>query len=134
MVREIFKANAGILFLTDRIYEIGLDPSTIYPVVLDRPDADPVGENKIREPPVEAKPIRPSMYRPWKKVSISEVSEPRETGPAAMLASEEREELLDALSPVYDQMSIKKWWWFLEMIPLPLRRQWDGLNWSTRLW
>jgi hypothetical protein len=131
MVREIFKANPGILFLTDRVYEIGLDPSTIYPVVLDRPDPDLVGENKIREPPVEAKPIRPSM---WKKISISEVSEPRETGPAAMLASEEREELMDALSPIYDQMSIKKGWWFLEMIPLPLRRQWDGLTWSTRLW
>ncbi|KAJ2924928.1 hypothetical protein H1R20_g12181, partial [Candolleomyces eurysporus] len=134
MVREIFKAETGILFLTDRLYEIGLDPSTIYPVVLKRRDPLPVGENKICERPRNEAPIRPSMYRPWKRVDIKHVHPPHETGPDAMMASEEHEELKDALSPIYDQMSINKWWWLFEYMPLPIRRQWKGLEWKTYLW
>ncbi|RXW16376.1 hypothetical protein EST38_g9475 [Candolleomyces aberdarensis] len=130
MVREIFKANAGILFLTDRLYEIGLDPSTVYPTVLDRPVPLHVGEHKIRKPTREQLPFRHSMFRP--KLPITRVSGPPATGPSAMLPSEEHEELMDVLSPIYDQMSIKKWWWLLEFIPVPLRRVWHGKS-TTRL-
>ncbi|KAJ2913955.1 hypothetical protein MD484_g6460, partial [Candolleomyces efflorescens] len=140
MVREIFKAKAGIMFLTDRLYEIGLDPSTIYPVVRERPDPLPVGNNKIREAGSNEKATRPPMYRSWKKLPVDEY-EALKTGPAAMSGSEEHEELHDALSPVYDQMSINKGWWLVEtmpltreILPLPLSRQWHGLRWSTRIW
>jgi hypothetical protein len=134
MVREIFKAKAGIFFLTDRLYEIGLDPSTIFPVVRERPVSKVVKEeNKIREPDPEEMATRPPMYRSWKTLPVKR-SDPLETGPAAMSGSEEDEELNDALSPVYDQMSIKKRWWFVEILPLPLSRQWHGLCWSTRPW
>jgi hypothetical protein len=132
MVREIFKTDAGILFLTDRLYEIGLDPSTIYPVVLKRPDPLPVVENKIREPHLNEKAARPPMYRSWKKLPATR-SEPLKTGLTAMSGSEEDEELNDALSPIYDQMKIKKGWWFVEILPLPLSRQWHGVRWSTRI-
>ncbi|KAJ2925185.1 hypothetical protein H1R20_g11920, partial [Candolleomyces eurysporus] len=54
------------------------------------------------------------------------------SGPAAMLDSEEHEELKDALSPIYDRMNIRKWWWLLEYIPLPLRRVRNGQI-TTRL-
>jgi hypothetical protein len=48
-----------------------------------------------------------------------------------MLDSEEHEELMDALSPKYDQMDIKKSWWIVEYIPLPLRRVWGGKSKTT---
>ena len=134
MVREIFKANAGILFFTDRLYEIGLDPSTVYPVVVVRPDPlraeEHSEDHKIRKPSREELPFRHSIFR--RKLPITRVSGPPETGPTAMLLSEEHEELMDVLSPIYDQMSIKKWWWLLEFIPVPLRRVWHGRS-TTRL-
>jgi hypothetical protein len=34
------------------------------------------------------------------------------------LGSEEEEELHDALSPVYDQLKLKRWWWILEILPI----------------
>jgi hypothetical protein len=124
MVREIFQAKAGILFLTDRLYEIGLDPSTVYPVVHTRPSPLSVEkEHKIREPSPAELPYRHSMLNFGRKPLITE---------SQMLASEEHEELMDALSPVYDQMRIKKWWWLLEFIPLPFRRVWHGKS-TTRL-
>ncbi|RXW12223.1 hypothetical protein EST38_g13631 [Candolleomyces aberdarensis] len=124
MVREIFKANAGIRFLPNRLYAIGLNPSTIYPDIVDRPGPLPVGEHEIREPCRKELPFRPSIFGP--KYPTAWDSEPRKTGPAAMLDSEEHEELKDALSPIYDRMSIRKWWWILEYIPLPLRRIRNG--------
>jgi hypothetical protein len=133
MVREIFKTDAGILFLTDRLYEIGLDPSTIHPVVQKRPDHLPVGDEKIREPCHDERATRPPMYKAWEK--LPPTRRPLKTGPDAMSRSEEDEELKDALSPVFDEMCIKKWWWyFVEILPLPLSRQWHGLCWSTRVW
>ncbi|RXW12269.1 hypothetical protein EST38_g13584 [Candolleomyces aberdarensis] len=130
MVREIFRANAGVLFLTDRLYTIGLDPSTIYPLVRNRPAPLPVGEHQILEPCRKELPFRPSIFGP--KYPTTWDSEPPKTGPAAMLESEEHEELKDALSPIYDHMSIKKWWWLLEYIPLPLRCLRNGKS-TTRL-
>ncbi|RXW14426.1 hypothetical protein EST38_g11429 [Candolleomyces aberdarensis] len=124
MVREIFKAKAGILFLTDRLYEIGLDPSTIYPEVLIRPvplSAEEHNEkHKIRKRSREEMPFRHSISR--SKLPITRVSGQPATGPNVMPLTEEHEELMDALSPIYDQMKIKKWWWLLEYIPVPLRR------------
>ncbi|KAJ2925169.1 hypothetical protein H1R20_g11915, partial [Candolleomyces eurysporus] len=112
MVREIFKANAGILFFTDRLYEIGLDPSTIYPEVVVRPD-----------------PLRAEEHNEDHK--IRGPSHPPETGPVNMLLSEEHEELMDALSPIYDQLDLKRWWWILEVLPVPCRRVCDGNTHQT---
>ena len=37
---------------------------------------------------------------------------------ACTFKSEEHEELLDALSPIYDQLELSKAWWILEFIPM----------------
>jgi hypothetical protein len=37
---------------------------------------------------------------------------------ACTFKSEEHEELLDALSPLYDQLDLSKAWWILEILPL----------------
>ena len=51
MVRECFKTKTGIMFDPSRLRRIGLDPATLYPEVLKRPDPHPVGLMKIRRIP-----------------------------------------------------------------------------------
>ncbi|RXW17940.1 hypothetical protein EST38_g7911 [Candolleomyces aberdarensis] len=130
MVREVFRTNAGILFLTDRLPEIGLNPSTIYPVVLDRPDPRSVKTGKISEPLPTEYPTRPSAFSIWGKPINNVTSIKRRK----IFLSEEDEELKDALSPIHDQMVIKPWWWLFEYLPLPLRRQWGPKGeWDTSI-
>ena len=46
-----------------------------------------------------------------------------------VVGTEEEEELKDALSPNYDQLSIAKYWWILEILPFVHVRQQDEGNW-----
>lgn len=84
-----------------KLQEIGLDAATLHPVVLCRPPPLPVAENKIKAMPPAGVVPEPQFY---------------EVDPEAGI--EEKEELHDALSPVYDQLALVKYWWFLEILPL----------------
>ncbi|KAJ3504634.1 hypothetical protein NMY22_g17855 [Coprinellus aureogranulatus] len=114
MVREIFKAKTGILFLSDRLFEIGMDPATVYP--------------EVKHPSKEI-PIRPRAFLSKKKSAVKEAPKPPAHTSAQFLGSEEEEELLDALSPIYDQLKIKWSWWILELIPLNMRYQGSDDKW-----
>jgi len=106
MVRECFKAGTGILFYSDKLREIGLDPSSLYPVVLPRPPPLSVDGHKIRS-------------RSSDLFSFSQWAAPLE----------ETEELNDALSSIHDQLEINKGWWVLEYLPLPLSHQEGNRKW-----
>ncbi|KAH7317499.1 hypothetical protein B0J17DRAFT_686697 [Rhizoctonia solani] len=41
------------------------------------------------------------------------------------------EDALDALTPVYDQLTLAKWWWILEVMPLRQRYQRHDKTWRT---
>ena len=41
--------------------------------------------------------------------------------------NEAEEDLADALSPMYDQLKLAKYWWFLELIPQTIKYQ-SGQN------
>jgi hypothetical protein len=45
--------------------------------------------------------------------------------------SEEELELEDALAPIYDQLSLKKVWWILELLPLRHRYQKGDDSWVS---
>ena len=108
MVRECFKANTGMMFKSSALKEIGMDPSTLYPLVKPRPPLPSLSPtDRIRTKEI---PIRAHMHT---------------------LATEEEEDLQDVLSPKYDQLKIKKGWWVLELIPLHLRYQ-NGDLWVSR--
>ncbi|KAH9897659.1 hypothetical protein C8Q73DRAFT_366292 [Cubamyces lactineus] len=94
MIRECFKTNTGIRFHAELLKRIGLDPAALHPVVLDRP------------PPVQ--PLKEHLD------SIA---------PPVPYTTEEEHEVRDALSPVYDQLSIAPYWWLLEMLPMKKRVQ-----------
>ena len=43
---------------------------------------------------------------------------------------EEEEERLDAMCPLYDQLSLKSWWWILEIFPIEQCRQLKDNRWK----
>ena len=127
MIRECFKTNSGIMFNSESLVKIGLDPSTLYQDVAPRPDALTVGpSNLIRDPPATPIPIniRALSIKLEKQRNLL-----KELGCEEDLGTEEEEELKDALSPNHDQLSIAKFWWILEILPFVHVRQHQGGNW-----
>ncbi|KAJ6585647.1 hypothetical protein B0H19DRAFT_1110361 [Mycena capillaripes] len=119
MVRECFKTNSGIMFDTEGLRSIGLDPESLYPMVKPRPPALPVGTAYIRPIPPAKSPVAQSTS------ADGEI-------PPSDFMSEEELDLHDALSPIYDQLSISKSWWLLEVMPLKQRVQQDDNTWASQ--
>jgi hypothetical protein len=105
MIRECFKSKTGIMFDSDKLRAIGLDPGRLYPDVLPRPP--PL--------PVNGRMILANSPGPMSAQSLD--------GDVVM---EELEELEDALTPIFDQLEIKKFWWLLEY--LPAKQAWQDNN------
>ncbi|KAG6329588.1 hypothetical protein ID866_9502 [Astraeus odoratus] len=91
MIREIFKANVGILFHGSEFKKIGLDPAKLYHRVHDRP---------------------PAIYGNVEGTEFMTSQRPNDP-----FVDEETEDLFDALSPIYDQLKIAPQWWILELLP-----------------
>lgn len=120
MIRECFKTNSGILFHTDGLRRVGLDPAALYPVVLPRP------------PPLSAGATGPTAYiQTIPKNPPKPADEEEEV--LVHLETEEEMELKDALSPIYDQLSLAWGWWILEIIPLWHRYQEENNSWISEL-
>jgi hypothetical protein len=51
--------------------------------------------------------------------------------PPEMIKLGSEEDAKDALEPIYDQLSLAKWWWFLELLPMKKRYQRHDKSWST---
>ena len=114
MIRECFKTNSGIMFNSESLFSIGLDPSTLYPVVTPRPDPLPIGpHDRIQGPPEIPIPINIQALL-MKKTKHPDLLKDFEI---PFLGTEEAEELRDAISPKYDQLKIKKFWWIIEILP-----------------
>jgi len=129
MVRECFKTNTGIMFCSVRLREIGLDPSTLYPHVKPRPPPLAITDHKIRNPPAKPIPIR--THKLLTKLHHPDVHKKLMEHAIPFLGSEEEEEVRDAMSPKYDQLVMKRFWWLLELLPLQLRYQRADNQWVT---
>jgi hypothetical protein len=90
------------MFDPKQLREVGLDPARLYSVVLPRPPSFPVGNAKIRNIP--------------KRFASKTVVVEREHSEQAM---EQREEVADALSPIYDQLSLHRKGGFSNSSPVP---------------
>lgn len=135
MVRESFKANTGIMFKTESLREIGLDPATIYPVILPRPPAlfDRVQTRVVEKPSSTPffKKVASVFRSAGKKNKDRETHAEKRRAQLSAFISEEDEELGDALSPKYDQLKIKKFWWILELLPVSIRYQKGDDQWVS---
>ena len=119
MIRECFKTHSGIIFNTDGMKAIGLDPATIYPVVLPRPPA--ISIDSIHPKPFIADP--PKKAQTPEEIAQINLEELTQT--------EEQIELADALAPIYDVLASGWAWWILEVFPLKYRYQTSDNKWQT---
>ncbi|KAF8594073.1 hypothetical protein BDV93DRAFT_535126 [Ceratobasidium sp. AG-I] len=110
MIRECFLNNTGILFHSSELDEIGISPASLWPVV------------KIPTPPVAS------------DATAVEGNPPKTTSklvPATPVRLGSVVDELDALCPIYDQLSIAKWWWILELLPMKQKYQRHDKSWQT---
>ncbi|KAG6810882.1 hypothetical protein H0H92_009974 [Tricholoma furcatifolium] len=115
MIRECFKADSGIMFMSDGIRSVGLDPATLYPFVKPRPPPIPLGGAQLQNIPSAATQLQNFSGMD----SLVEVTK-----------TEEEQDLLDAMSPIYDQLSLAPAWWILEVLPLIHRYQRSNNSWT----
>ncbi|KAF9461536.1 hypothetical protein BDZ94DRAFT_1167539 [Collybia nuda] len=103
MIRECFKTETGILFSSEALNRVGIDPETLLKDYQRPPPLPTVGKF-IEEIPskVDAKAAR---------------KEAKHEHRLGLFKTEEENELRDALSPIYDQLSLTWFWWFLELLP-----------------
>lgn len=120
MVRECFKAKSGIIFKTETLRDIGMDPNTIYPKVLPRPPAlfDQVTSQVIEIPTTTSlfKYIGSFFQSSEAKRKAKEAEKEKR----APFISEEEEELRDSLAPHFDQLRLAWPWWILEILPVSM--------------
>jgi hypothetical protein len=111
MIRQCFLANTGIQFYRETFKHIGLDPATLFPFVTTRPKAPETSASCVAE--AKASTHCPDLHH----VTLNDQAQASPIA-ACTFKSEEHEELLDALSPIYDQLEKVKAWWILEILPL----------------
>ena len=129
MIRECFKAKTGIMFMTDALRSVGLDPASLYPTVQTRPAPIPIGQARIQTIPSRAE----------RRLGAQAERDPNSDDTVPLLTdtpshkTEEECELDDALSPIYDQLAIKWWvWWVLEILPVSNRYQLANGKWEKK--
>ncbi|KZP04649.1 hypothetical protein FIBSPDRAFT_391183 [Athelia psychrophila] len=118
MIRQCFILKTGILFHSTKFKEVGIDPATIYPRVLERPP--PILYTPGTLATRYAKPI--NFAKDYKETV--KVRDP--------FINEEEEDLLDSLTPIYDQLRIASFWWALEFLPNRQRYQKADDSWTTK--
>ena len=99
----------------------GLDPASIYPVVLPRPPAislDSVSPKPFISDPPKKTPTQEELD----KISAEELHQ-----------TEEEIDLVDSLAPIYDVLATPSYWawWILEFFPLKYRYQLSDNKWVT---
>ncbi|KAJ6585687.1 hypothetical protein B0H19DRAFT_1110489 [Mycena capillaripes] len=130
MVRECFKANSGIMFDTEGLRSIGLDPESLYPIVKPRPPALAIGTARIRSiPPAKSS----ASVQTANNMPVAQPSNFADKSRPPDLMTEEELDLYDALSPIYDRLSLSKSWWLLEFMPLKQRFQRGDNTWASRV-
>lgn len=101
---------------------LDLDPNTFYPI-LKRPPPLTCPENVFIQNIPPPKPLTDEELEAQIKQSAF----------AEAHLSEEELELRDALSPIYDQLSLAPGWWILELLPLRHKYQNEDNSWVSWL-
>ncbi|KAG6873167.1 hypothetical protein C0995_002016 [Termitomyces sp. Mi166 len=115
MIRECFKADTGIMFISESLKTLGLDLASLYPYVQKRP------------PPLSGASAHIELIPNRKAQSLVQVGDP------VNVMSEEEHELRDAMSPIYDQLNLSPFWWLLELFPIKHRYQKGNMSWASHI-
>jgi hypothetical protein len=134
MIRQCFLAETGIQFYRESFISIGLDPATLFPKVLPRlPQLKPSASCVVDARAATCSDIHHdhNSYSDQVPVQASPVA-------GCTFISEDHEELLDALSPINDQLG--PWlspWRILEIVPFlhsEQNRNDPKLSWDFDRW
>ncbi|KAJ3536344.1 hypothetical protein NM688_g6852 [Phlebia brevispora] len=123
MIRQCFLTNTGIQFHTELLRNVGIDPATLYPIVKERPPA--------LSPPPPLPPQDPWLPRVFS--GFKWLDPQSDSSGGAKPKNEEEEDLTDALCPIYDQLSLNKGWWILELLPIRHKVQQSDNSWANEI-
>jgi hypothetical protein len=73
--------------------------------------------------------LKPPVKRVKKTENMAEAE--KASSQFSTFISEEDEELWDAISPKYDQLKLKRFWWVLELLPVSMRYQRGDNQWVS---
>ena len=136
MIRECFKTNTGIMFISSGLRNLGMDPSMLYPIVLLRPPPLSASSISVRNIPKQGSGQGWSARLPFVSATCAsrEATSPvlEIGGGQGVVMTEEQHEVLDATSPLYDQLALVPAWWSLELVPVLQRRQRENDTWEVR--
>jgi hypothetical protein len=141
MLRQLFILNTGLLFHKNMFTSIGIDPNTLHPHVLPRPAPltyTPSCPAHRFMPPLnfarDEKRTVPGGTGTETGDGDGGEGEGEEGGEVGKVkeafVSEEMEDLLDSLTPIYDQLRMVKGWWVLEVLPYKHRYQKMDNQWT----
>ena len=141
MIRQTFECDTGILFLSERLGEMGLDLETLWPIY--KPPTKPiVGPTPGHSESYASRELPPLTRRPTalslKKTKTDEAGKDQgaNTTTNELLPPEQTQDHLDALSPLNDELVLARSWWILEFWPVKLHIQRKIHNierWEQRL-
>jgi hypothetical protein len=150
MIRQCFLANTGIIFDAHMLqHEVGLDIDRLYgspPSRLSPADdkrVQPAGKKLVPGPIKFIKIIWASVSLPFvwlitkiRNLKIRSGPRPVFTTEESRFVSEgeEREELHDALAPIYDQLNMHGYWKVMEWIPWITKKQRAEIDGSDAFW
>ncbi|QRV79027.1 choline transport protein [Ceratobasidium sp. AG-Ba] len=127
MIRECFLNNTGILFHSSELNELGLCPTTLWPTV------------KIPTPPdLNLDDDKDSGHHDGHALEVTDATAvniplppPDKLVPDEKIRLGSAEDEKDAVQPIYDQLSIKRGWWVLEVLPMRQRYQRHDGTWRA---
>lgn len=124
MIREMFATNTGIMVYARGLRRIGLDlnPDTWCPIFERSPPMKVPEGSIIREPITQARMTEEEHENLIRVLAAEE-----------HYMSEHEMDLRDALSPMYDQLSLAPFWWILEVLPIKHRYQKEDNSWASFL-
>jgi len=142
MIRECFINNTGILFHSAELDELGICPTTLWPVVKIPTPPEP-HSTKQTDVDMDSGHVHEATGDTLVRgkghaldatdataVSIPRLAPSRLVPDTAItLASEE--DMKDAVTPIYDQLSKVWWWWILELMPMRQRYQRHDGTWRS---
>jgi len=129
MIRECFKTDTGIMFIPSGLRNLGMDPSTLYPVVLPRPPPLPASSISVRD--AQEGGGQGLSFRSLFVRGVGEAAASLPGRSEGVVVTEEQHEVLDATSPIYDQLALVPAWWSLELVPVLQRRQREDDTWEV---
>jgi len=135
MIRQCFLTETGILFHSAEIDDLGVSPASLWPTVK---IPTPPNLINIDEEPAHGHEGTGSTLTNGHGADATDTTAinvplppPAKLAPTTQIKLGSDDDAKDAVTPIYDQLSLKWWWWILEFMPMQQRYQRHDQSWRT---